>query len=242
MAGHTAERNGTPPSGLTGPDRRLRTRGARAGGLIAATLIILAATGCSADEQEPQIPASPTTEGPQPSSVPTGEPTSTESSAADSAPASSAPQDDQPAGADNAALLTAGETALGELPDAFVVSIDSERRDTVWEVDVVTTQGDERSMIISGDGKTVESGPTGDTDDAEDRAENLRKTEAGTDYRQAAAAIEDARPGPIVELTLDDDDPGLVWEADVRVDGTKYDVHVDADSGEITSNREDRDG
>ncbi|MFD4404679.1 PepSY domain-containing protein [Nocardia sp. NPDC058499] len=143
-----------------------------------------------------------------------------------------------PAGAGIDALNRAGETATGAVPDSTLISIETER-DGRWEVQVVTPDGTEHEMDISGDGATVTMGPTSKNEDEDDKTKHRDRIQAARlDYRAAADAVLTEVPnGTITELNIDGNNGTTVWEADV-IDSsqTKREVTVDAGSGEILHN------
>lgn len=171
-------------------------------------------------------PAAPPTTVPQPTQAP--------SSKTAAPPSQVAP----PTG--SGALVTAGDTALAKVSGGTVISIDAERNNTAWEVEIATNDGEEHKVYVSWDGKSIQSGPTAKHEDAEDKAENKHLVDgADLDYKRAAKHISDARKGTITELNLDTERGTVVWEADVHSGGTKYEVTIDASSGKVLKNTPD---
>lgn len=163
-----------------------------------------------------------------------------------STPAQASPAPDSVTVSDSDAgagpLVNAGKTALGKVPGGTVTSIDAERGGTRWEVEVVTANGIEHKVYVSRDGATALSGPRTDDTDSEDRSENLREVRAAKlDYEAAAAAILAARGGTLTELNLDDHQGTIVWEADVQQSTTRYEVAIDAGSGDVVRNHRSND-
>lgn len=137
----------------------------------------------------------------------------------------------------NTALLAAAGTARGSVPDSTVSSIETERNDTQWEVQLVTTDGIEHEVEVSADGTAVVSGPLAKPEDAKDTAKHRsRIQEAKLDVRAAVDAITKSVDGRITELNLDDRDGTTVWEADV-IDhaNTLHEVSVDAATGSVVA-------
>ncbi|MFC4377684.1 PepSY domain-containing protein [Nocardia halotolerans] len=143
---------------------------------------------------------------------------------------------------DLGALRTAGRTALAAVQDSTLISIETER-DRGWEVQVVTGDGVEHELEVSGDGNTVVLGPTAKNEDESDRAEHRDRIGAArVDYQAAAdTVLEEVPGGTITELNLDGDNGTTVWEADV-IDSSrvKHEVTIDAESGEVVASRSER--
>lgn len=140
------------------------------------------------------------------------------------------------------ALVAAGERAMQGVPDSTLIAIETERGGTVWEVQVVTTDGTEHQLDISADGKTVVSGPRAEDDDAADKAKHLdRISAAKIDFAEAARLILDEVPGGSVqELGLDSEADRIVWEGDVfDASGVKHEVQLDAGNGSVIKNQTD---
>ncbi|OMC37760.1 hypothetical protein A5740_00045 [Mycobacterium sp. GA-1841] len=138
----------------------------------------------------------------------------------------------------NTALLAAAETVRGTVPDSTVISVESERDNTQWEVQVVTPDGIEHEAEVSADGATVLNSPVAKPEDPKDVAKHRSRLQAAKlDHRAAVDAITKAVDGRITELNLDDRDGGtVVWEADV-VDSANalHEVSVDAATGDVVA-------
>lgn len=155
-----------------------------------------------------------------------------------SAAPASGPSPAQPSANGNTALLAAAETARGTVPDSTVISIETERNNTQWEVQVVTADGVEHEVEISADGAKVLSGPIAKPEDDKDAAKHRSRIQAAKlDFRAAVDAITKAVDGRVTELNLDDRDGGtVVWEADV-IDSANavHEVSVDAATGDVVA-------
>lgn len=181
----------------------------------------------------------------EPSSAATSQDQET-SAPASSAPASSASSSSsssssgQSAGKENDGLLKAGQTALNKVSDSALISIETEHSDTQWEVEVVTSDGTEHEMNTNIAGDKIVSGPNKKSEDSDDRAKHRDRVKAAKiDYREAAQKINQARSGRITELDIDTDNSTTVWEADVKKNGTKYEVSIDAATGKVIENERD---
>jgi len=145
--------------------------------------------------------------------------------------------------AGNDALGAAAETAREAVGSGTVTSIEQEAGGTSWEVLVVTADGNEQEVHVAADGERATAGPTKETSDAEDVAENQRFVDAADlSVAQAASTLVETVPGTVTELGLDDHAGTVVWEGDVRDDaGTKHSIRIDAGSGEVVTNTVDTD-
>lgn len=145
--------------------------------------------------------------------------------------------------AGNDALGAAAETAREAVGSGTVTSIEQEAGGTSWEVLVVTADGNEQEVHVAADGERATAGPTKETSDAEDVAENQRFVDAADlSVAQAASTLVETVPGTVTELGLDDHAGTVVWEGDVRDDaGTKHSIRIDAGSGKVVTNTVDAD-
>lgn len=145
--------------------------------------------------------------------------------------------------AGNDALGAAAETAREAVGSGTVTSIEQEAGGTSWEVLVVTSDGNEQEVHVAADGERATAGPTKETSDAEDVAENQRFVDAADlSVAQAASTLVETVPGTVTELGLDDHAGTVVWEGDVRDDaGTKHSIRIDAGSGKVVTNTVDAD-
>jgi len=214
-------------------------RGSRAPGLApriaavgAVAALVLAGCGDGSD--------SGSNSGGESGSFETTTETSDGGSATEKSPSEPSKAGDQKAGD----LERAGAAALKKVPDSTVTELDA-KRNGLWKVEVVTTNGTEREMRIDPANGKIVRGPDTDDDDADDRAEHRRKVEgAKLDFRAAAKKVRSVVNGArITELELDTHRGTVVWEADLVVgDGKKYDVKIDAKSGKVVQKKVDRDG
>ena len=198
-------------------------------GVAAAAVAVT--VGCSGpSEPAASTPAPATTassEAPAPAS-----PTATTASAT---PDSSSPTT---AAELNDALVAAGRLAAKEVTDGTVVSIESERDG--WEVHVVLADGGEREVRTDLSGSRVIAGPTDERPDADDKVENRRFSKVEIDFVKAVEAITgEVNDGRITELSLDTEGRRVVWEADVSVGSQERTVKLDANTGDVLSNRAD---
>lgn len=203
----------------------------RLGALFGGLVLLVSLAACSGGAGTPSDQPDETTP------VATSEGSSAdgnESSDSQGSPSSS-DSDASASDSNNEALLAAAKTALDAVPDSTVISIETEHNDTQWEVEVVTADGTEYEVEVSGDGKQVVSGPHEESDDAKDKAKHRdRVAAAKLSYADAVTAITDAVPGRITELNIDTEDGVTVWEADViDADNVKHEVSIDAATGKV---------
>jgi uncharacterized membrane protein YkoI len=147
-------------------------------------------------------------------------------------------------GESSVSLEDAAATALKEVDNSSLLTIETEEARTIWEVTVVKKNGTEHEMLIAKSDGSLFDGPTRKLDDADDKAENRRRVRAAKlDYKEAARAISDAVPdGKLMELNLESDDRITVWEGDLRgSDGMRYSVTIDAMSGDVLGKDADAD-
>lgn len=200
--------------------------------MAAVAALTFTLVSCAGADEPITAPAPAATVSSSAPAVPT--PSESPSSSAPASPSASTAT----SGDDNLALLAAGALAAKEVSDSTVVSIESERNG--WEVTVVTDNGGEQQLRIDADGEKVASGPTDERPDAEDRAENEDFAKVDVDYRSAVKAVTAEVDGSqVTDLTLDEENRRLVWEADVSVGSEQRSVQVDAESGKVVSNRID---
>ena len=196
---------------------------------VASVAALVALAGCSGgDPGSPSGPESSPGQGtPVPSAAPSSSAPKTSPSGSTTSPTSTT--------ADNDALLEAAATALAKVSGGTLISIETEKDDTQWEVQIVTSDGVEHEVELNADGTEVLSGPTKKSEDAEDREKHRERVAAAElDYKAAVKAIVDAVPGRVTELNLDTEKGVTVWEADViDADSVKHEVSIDAASGEI---------
>ena len=211
---------------------------ARYGAGVVAGLASFALVGCGSEESSApaatSAPATSSAAAPPPSSSPEN---SADSSAAPASPSASAATDDS-----RRALLAAVATAQDELSGVTVVSVeqDDESGRTVWQVGVVTRDGDEQDVDVSADGSEVVRTERVDRQDAADRRENRALVDdAEVDVRDAVEALPGSVDGGTVDqLELDRDRDRVVWEADVLdTDRREHEIRIDARSGDVLSDR-----
>lgn len=205
---------------------------AAAGLAVTAVLALGACTGesSSTSTPAPETSASSAAAAPAPSSR-------SAASASSASPSSSDAESSSASASTTAALLAAGATAE-EKTSAIVSSIESDDNGAAWEVHVIGNDGSEQKLVLSANGKSVTSGPTVESVDTDDRAENQRYAAVNVDYQRAVAAIDKEVPGgSIDEIHLDTEGSTIVWEADVTAGTESRTVQLDAGTGAVVSNK-----
>ncbi|SDU92931.1 Peptidase propeptide and YPEB domain-containing protein [Microlunatus sagamiharensis] len=208
---------------------------ARYGAGVVAGLASFALVGCGSEETP--VPAASSAPATTSAAAPPPE-TSAPASASPSASASAS------SGADGnrQALLAAVATAQDQLSGTTVVSVeqDDESGQTVWQVGVVTRDGDEQDVDVSADGSEVVRTERVDRQDEADRRENRALVDdAEVDVTDAVEALPGSVDGGTVDqLELDRDRGSVVWEADVLdTDRREHEIRIDARSGDVLSDR-----
>lgn len=200
-------------------------------GAVALALSACAASGGSDTSSAPSTEPSTNTGSPMASG-----PASSSSANSMSTPSSPPSSSTAMASNTNTSLEGAAQTALKEVPDSTVVSIETEANKNAWEVQVVTGNGTEHEVRVSMSDGSIMGSPSTKQEDAQDRKKHQdRVAAAKLDYQEAAEKMRDAVPGArVAELNLDTDAGKTVWEADlVDTKGTKLEVTIDAANGAV---------
>jgi uncharacterized membrane protein YkoI len=201
--------------------------------LVAALPLVgaLALAGCATDDDDRDDVAAPAASAPSVSA--------TEGATTDDDPAAggstAAPGED--------ALVAAATTARKAVGSGTVTSVEQEAGGTSWEVLVVTSGGDEHEVHVAADGERTTAGPTKETADADDVAENERFVAAADlSVAQAASTLTKTVRGTVTELGLDDHAGTVVWEGDVLDgSGTTHSIRIDAGTGKVVTETVDTD-
>ncbi|MBE1530538.1 PepSY domain-containing protein [Actinomadura algeriensis] len=131
------------------------------------------------------------------------------------------------------ALERAAATALKAAPGGTLTSIETEGPG--WEVQVVTADGTEHELFVTGPGTQVVRSDV-EREERADRDEHLERIRrAKLNYRDAADAIRASVAGSrISELDLDTVRGTVVWEGDVTgPDGARHALTIDARTGRV---------
>ncbi|MET9514575.1 PepSY domain-containing protein [Streptomyces sp. NPDC002994] len=247
-------RAGTPRA------RRVRTAGVLYVAAATAAAALLTGCGNSGDDKTARAAAGQPDVRQTPSPSPTGSPRLTEDQAARKALVPTAKVT-----ADKAAA-----TAVGEVPDSTLLSIELKRsargadptasptgspspspspspgaRRSVWVAEVSEKDGTEHTVRIdaaSGDVIRSRTDAGQDADDKAERAEWLTKIKQTPE--QVAKAATDRKKGTVTSMELDDADSGdVIWSVEVVTtnDWNKTTFDIDATTGEVLSEDVDRD-
>ncbi|MFJ2606204.1 PepSY domain-containing protein [Streptomyces sp. NPDC087425] len=138
------------------------------------------------------------------------------------------------------ARVTAAEAidaALARTPGTAVAAeLDDDRGGRgEWEVDILAADGSWHSVDVNALTGKVTSAHGEDEDDTAE----VRRALAGTSVSAAEAARAAAGQGTVTAVELEDDSDDRGWEIDVRSSGDEHDVHVDLNSGKVTTDHDD---
>lgn len=134
----------------------------------------------------------------------------------------------------------AGASAVAAAPNGTLTSIRTQESGA-WRVVVVTQDGTEQAMDVSSDGNTVLVGPSPKNESDADKAKNRARLRAARlDYRAAVDRFLTAVPnGAITEMSLDDSNGNIAWEADVwDTYIVEHKVTINAATGELIANKQ----
>ncbi|MYU33594.1 MULTISPECIES: PepSY domain-containing protein [unclassified Streptomyces] len=136
------------------------------------------------------------------------------------------------------ALAAALKSVPGTVTEAELDDDDDDGGRTVWELDVYGTDKAWHDVTVDAGSAKVLSARDDDDNDARDRH---APRSAAVSLKAAVDAATGAHPGTVTSVDLDDDEDGpLRWEVDVTgEDGARYDLDVDARTGEVTVDRDD---
>jgi uncharacterized membrane protein YkoI len=150
------------------------------------------------------------------------------------------PSDGRPARA-AVSLTQAVDAALKAVPgEVEEAELDDEHGRTVWEIDVLASNGTWRDVVVdAATGKvTANRADRPDDDDDRDEAAALRK--AKVTVPDAAGAAEKAVSGRVTSAEFENEHGRAVWEADVTGrDGARHEVTVDAATGKVLAQERD---
>ncbi|MBU7596346.1 PepSY domain-containing protein [Streptomyces sp. P38-E01] len=153
-------------------------------------------------------------------------------------------------GKGNGGSWISAEQAVGQALKAepgHAYKLELEDDDRVWEVDILTEDGEWRRVDVARKGGEVVSSRTDDDDDRNERtAKQVRAVlaDAKTSLADAARIANERVPGTIDEIDLEK--RGTVWKVDFeKVDGRDDDddveLRVNVESGKATVHDDDRD-
>jgi uncharacterized membrane protein YkoI len=119
---------------------------------------------------------------------------------------------------------------------AVAAELDTEARNLVWDVDVLTSNGTWHSVQIDpGTGKVL--GSHTEQEDAEDTAQ-ARSALKGSSVTAAEAAEAGAAKGTVTSVDLDDEGRTHGWDLDTTgADGVESEWQVALDTAKITADR-----
>lgn len=196
-------------------------------------------TGCGGDNNEPAAEAPAETTAAVPENESTAEITDDPSDGQASTPtedsSSSAAASDENGG--QAASLAAVDTLLAKYEGGDVVELDYDRREDVFEADVI--QDDTKHEVtLDGAGENITEEREDGTPDQEDTDE-LGK--ASISIKEAIESVFDeasSQDGTVLfdDASLDEDNGTLNWEVELDINDNDATYYVDANTGTVNSN------
>lgn len=196
-------------------------------------------TGCGGDNNEPAAEAPAETTAAVPENESTAEITDDPSDGQASTPtedsSSSAAASDENGG--QAASLAAVDTLLAKYEGGDVVELDYDRREDVFEADVI--QDDTKHEVtLDGAGENITEEREDGTPDQEDTDE-LGK--ASISIKEAIESVFDeasSQDGTVLfdDASLDEDNGTLNWEVELDINANDATYYVDANTGTVNSN------
>ena len=196
-------------------------------------------TGCGGDNNEPAAEAPAGTTAAVPENESTAEITDDPSDGQASTPtedsSSSAAASDENGG--QAASLAAVDTLLAKYEGGDVVELDYDRREDVFEADVI--QDDTKHEVtLDGAGENITEEREDGTPDQEDTDE-LGK--ASISIKEAIESVFDeasSQDGTVLfdDASLDEDNGTLNWEVELDINANDATYYVDANTGTVNSN------
>ncbi|GAA2111175.1 MAG: hypothetical protein DI613_09125 [Kocuria rhizophila] len=196
-------------------------------------------TGCGGDNNEPAAEAPAETTAAVPENESTAEITDDPSDGQASTPtedsSGSAAASDENGG--QAASLAAVDTLLAKYEGGDVVELDYDRREDVFEADVI--QDDTKHEVtLDGAGENITEEREDGTPDQEDTDE-LGK--ASISIKEAIESVFDeasSQDGTVLfdDASLDEDNGTLNWEVELDINDNDATYYVDANTGTVNSN------
>lgn len=196
-------------------------------------------TGCGGDNNEPAAEAPAETTAAVPENESTAEITDDPSDGQASTPtedsSGAAAASDENGG--QAASLAAVDTLLAKYEGGDVVELDYDRREDVFEADVI--QDDTKHEVtLDGAGENITEEREDGTPDQEDTDE-LGK--ASISIKEAIESVFDeasSQDGTVLfdDASLDEDNGTLNWEVELDINDNDATYYVDANTGTVNSN------
>lgn len=139
--------------------------------------------------------------------------------------------------------------AVEEVPGSVVgAETDDEGGRAVWSVDIEGEDGRRHEVDVADDGSVVgretdDDGSDDDDDDEDDEVSDPALVEqAAVGQADAEAAARAEVPGTVRNAHLEDEDGRVVWDVEIDGDdGSRHEVQVDAETGDIAEHDIDDD-
>lgn len=206
----------------------MATRSRIPAALLAAGAIMFA-TACSTDaDSNAQDSSAPTTAPTAEVGPTTSEPDSSTSTSQDADATQTGPSDT------GELLAVDAITAAEDLePGGTVVSVDYERDQLAWEVEILTESGEGIELLVDAQtGEELGRMPT-NLDEEQMAAPSVSAQDA------ANSGLE-AKPGTITSLELEREAGIIIWQLDITADdGSEWELDIDSETGEVLSTEQD---
>ena len=196
-------------------------------------------TGCGGDTADtaPDAPAETTAVVPENESTAqiTDDPSDGEAASPGEDATESPSGEDENGG--QAAAVAAVDTVLAQYEGGDVVELDYDRRDDVFEADVI--QNDTKHEVtLDGAGQGITNEKEDGTADQDDLDELGQASVSIKEAIESAFAETSSQDGTVLfdDASLDEDNGTLNWEVELDIDDNDATYYVDANTGSVSSN------
>ena len=196
-------------------------------------------TGCGGDNNEPAAEAPAETTAAAPENESTAEITDDPSDGQASTPTEDSSESAAASGENGgqAASLAAVDTLLAKYEGGDVVELDYDRRDDVFEADVI--QNDTKHEVtLDGAGENISNEKDDGTADQDDLDELGKASISIKEAIESAFGEASSQDGTVVfdDASLEEDTGTLNWEVELDINDNDTTYYVDANTGSVNSN------
>ncbi len=196
-------------------------------------------TGCGGDNNEPAAEAPAETTAAAPENESTAEITDDPSDGQASTPTEDSSESAAASGENGgqAASLAAVDTLLAKYEGGDVVELDYDRRDDVFEADVI--QNDTKHEVtLDGAGENISNEKDDGTADQDDLDELGKASISIKEAIESAFGEASSQDGTVVfdDASLEEDNGTLNWEVELDINDNDTTYYVDANTGSVNSN------
>lgn len=196
-------------------------------------------TGCGGDNNEPAAEAPAETTAAAPENESTAEITDDPSDGQASTPSEDSSESAAASGENGgqAASLAAVDTLLAKYEGGDVVELDYDRRDDVFEADVI--QNDTKHEVtLDGAGENISNEKDDGTADQDDLDELGKASISIKEAIESAFGEASSQDGTVVfdDASLEEDNGTLNWEVELDINDNDTTYYVDANTGSVNSN------